>query len=174
MSSALPTDTVSDLYREHGNWLQGWLRRKLGCVWEAADLTQDTFVRVLTSPAAGGQLDELREPRHFLVAIARRVMVDHLRRRTLEKAWLEAMAMQPEPVAHSPETRALILETLLQIDAMLDGLGARPRQAFLLSQLEGLSYAEIAERLQVSVSSVKKYMARATEHCLLLMLDAPL
>lgn len=174
VNSAPPTDPVSVLYREHGTWLQGWLRRRLGCVWEAADLTQDTFIRVLTSPSASAQLDGLREPRHFLVAIARRVMIDHLRRRSLERAWLDAMALQPEPLAQSPETRALIVETLCQIDAMLDGLGAKPRQAFLLSQLEGLSYAEIAQRLQVSVSSVKKYMARATEHCLLLMLEAPL
>jgi RNA polymerase sigma-70 factor (ECF subfamily) len=40
--------------------------------------------------------------------------------------------------------------------------------------LEGLRYAEIAERLGVSVSSVKKYMAKATEHCLLLMFEEPL
>lgn len=166
-------NTVATLYREHGTWLHGWLRKKLGCVWEAADLTQDTFVRVLTSPAAGGQLDTLREPRHFLVAVARRVMVDHLRRRSLEQAWLDALALQPEPVVHSPESHALILETLCEIDAMLDGLGAKVREAFLLSQLEGLRYAEIALRLQVSVSSVKKYVARATEHCLLLMLEAP-
>lgn len=165
---------VSALYREHGSWLQGWLKHKLGCIWEAADLTQDTFVRVLSSPAAGSQLESLREPRHFLVAVARRVMVDHLRRRSLEKAWLEALALQPEPVAPSPEARALILETLVQLDAMLDGLGRKPRQAFLLAQLEGLSYTEIAGRLEVSVSSVKKYMARATEHCLLLMLETPL
>lgn len=44
------------------------------------------------------------------------------------------------------------------------------RQAFLLSQLEGLTYAQIAGQLNVSVSSVKKYMARATEHCLLFRL----
>jgi RNA polymerase sigma-70 factor (ECF subfamily) len=173
-STVLPSaDPVSDLYREHGAWLCDWLRKKLGCVWEAADLTQDTFVRVLTSPAAGGQLAELREPRHFLVAIARRVMVDHLRRRALEKAWQEALALRPEPLAPSPENRALILETLCRIDAMLDGLGPRPRQAFLLSQLEGLRYAEIAARLGVSVSSVKKYVAQAAEHCLLLMLETP-
>jgi RNA polymerase sigma-70 factor (ECF subfamily) len=54
---------------------------------------------------------------------------------------------------------------------MLDGLGAKPKQAFLMSQLEGLTYAEIARRLEVSVSSVNKYMARAIERCLLAMLD---
>lgn len=173
MRAIASSHPVAELYTDHHTWLQGWLRKKLGCTHRAADLAQDTFVRVLTSSAARNQLGELSEPRHFLVAIARRVMVDHLRRRALEKAWLEAVALQPEPVAHSPETRALILETLCEIDAMLDGLGAKTRQAFLLSQLEGLSYAEIAERLQVSSSSVKKYMARATEHCLLLMLETP-
>ena len=65
-----------------------------------------------------------------------------------------------------------MLETLLQLDAMLDGLGLKVRQAFLFAQLEGLSYAEIAQRLDVSVSSVTKYIAKATEHCLLFALDA--
>lgn len=54
---------------------------------------------------------------------------------------------------------------------MLDGLGPKIKQAFLLSQLEGLGYAEIALQLSVSVSSVKKYMAKATEHCLLFSLE---
>ena len=49
---------------------------------------------------------------------------------------------------------------------MLCGLGDKVRRAFLMSQLEGASYAEIASTLGVTVSSVKKYMARATEHCL--------
>ena len=57
---------------------------------------------------------------------------------------------------------------------MLDGLSRKARAAFLLSQLEGLTYAEIAERLMVSVSSVKKYVARATEHCLLFRLETGL
>ena len=54
---------------------------------------------------------------------------------------------------------------------MLDGLGPKIKQAFLLSQLEGLGYAEIAQRLGVSVSSVKKYMAKVVEHCLLFSLE---
>lgn len=114
----------------------------------------------------------MREPRNYLTTIVRRVIVDHLRRRSLERAWLEALALQPEPVAISPESRALILKIPMEINAMLDGLGSKTRQALLMSQLEGLGYAEIASRLMVSVSSVKKYVALATEDCLLLMLEA--
>jgi len=39
------------------------------------------------------------------------------------------------------------------------------RQAFVMSQFEGLGYAQIAERLEVSVSSVQKYMTRAIQAC---------
>jgi RNA polymerase sigma-70 factor (ECF subfamily) len=114
---------------------------------------------------------DIRAPRDYLTTIARRVMIDHFRRRTLERAYLEALALLPEAAGISPEQRSIILETLCEIDAMLDGLGAKPKQAFLMSQLEGLTYAEIAQRLNVSVSSVNKYMARAVERCLLVMLE---
>ena len=71
----------------------------------------------------------------------------------------------------SPETQAILLETIREIDAMLHGLGDKVRRAFLMSQLEGASYADIAAQLGVTVSSVKKYMARATEHCLVYALE---
>ena len=53
----------------------------------------------------------------------------------------------------------------MQIDAMLDRMPDNVRRAFLLSQFEGLSYAQIAERLGVTVSSVQKYMTRAIVAC---------
>jgi len=171
MSDSNHGGTVAQLYDAHHHWLTGWLRRKTGCSWQAADLAQDTFVRILTSSRCSAQIADVREPRSYLATIARRVLVDHIRRDALEKAWLETLAQQPEPLMISPEEQSLILETLMQIDQMLDGLGPKVRQAFLLSQLEGMRYADIAAQLGVSVSSVKKYMARATEQCLLLMLD---
>ncbi len=124
-------------------------------------------MRLLKSDAAA----TLREPKDFLVTVAKRVMVDLFRRRTLERAYLEMLALIPDGYAPSPEQRQSLLESLQQIDAMLDGLGPKVKQAFLLSQLEGLGYADIAVRLGVSISSVKKYMAKATEHCLLFSLE---
>ncbi|MGE8655135.1 MAG: sigma-70 family RNA polymerase sigma factor [Achromobacter sp.] len=154
------------LYRDHHGWLRGWLLRRLNVPAEAADLAQDTFLRLLASPASMAQLQGVRQPRSFLATVAQRTLVDHIRRQVLERAWLETLAQQPEASAISPETQAILLETLREIDAMLHGLGDKVRRAFLMSQLEGASYAEIAARLGVTVSSVKKYMARATEHCL--------
>lgn len=159
----LHQQTVHTLYADHHSWLCGWLRKRLGCVDHAADMAQDTFVRVLTQRKA----PELREPRAYLSTIARSLMIDMFRRRTLEKAYLETLASQPEALDISPQTRLMIIETLLEIDRILDGLGPRTRQIFLMAQLDGLSYVEIGRQLQVSVNTVKKHAVRALLHCLL-------
>ncbi len=57
------------------------------------------------------------------------------------------------------EERALAVEALVEVDTILHGLPAKARTALLLCRLEGLSYREIAQRLNVSVSSVEKYVA---------------
>lgn len=162
-----PTNDVAALYGDHHPWLLGWLRRKLGGADHAADLAQDTFVRVLSAHARQREL-ALREPRAYLTTIARNLLITHVQRQSLERAWLDAMALLPEPLAPSPEQRLLILEALQRIDAMLDGLPARTREAFLLAQLDGLTYAQVAARLGVAERTVKRYMAQAFEQCILL------
>ncbi|HBO3972470.1 TPA: sigma-70 family RNA polymerase sigma factor [Pseudomonas aeruginosa] len=153
------------LYRDHRSWLESWLRRRLGNAWDAADLSQDTFLRVL----AGSQsVAELREPRAYLLTVGKRLLSNFYSRRSLEQAYLEALARLPEDCVPSPEQRWLLLETLQALDELLDGLPRAVRRAFLWSQLEGLGYREIAERLGVSERTVKRYMAQAYEHCLLL------
>ena len=57
------------------------------------------------------------------------------------------------------------METLVAIDRLLDGLKPVVREAFLLSQLDGLTYPQIAERLGLSVSSIQQYMTQAFTHC---------
>ncbi|MBA1178963.1 sigma-70 family RNA polymerase sigma factor [Pseudomonas psychrotolerans] len=152
------------LYRDHSGWLQSWLRRRLGSEWDAADLSQEAFLRLVRNPEV---LGELQEPRAYLVTIGKRLLINFRRRRSLEQAYLDALAELPEACAPSPEQRWVLLETLQALDELLDGLPAKVRHAFLLSQLEDLTYREIAERLRVSERTIKRYMAQAYEHCLL-------
>ncbi|EJN32557.1 RNA polymerase sigma factor, sigma-70 family [Pseudomonas sp. GM84] len=154
---------VKTLYTEHHGWLQGWLGRKLGNACDAADLAHDTFVRLLGRNATAGLGSE---PRALLTHIAKGLLVDRWRRQDVERAYLEAIAHLPEPEAPSPETRWLILETLYRVDAMLREMPARVRQVFLLSQLDGLTYGEIAEQLNVSLITVKRDMRSAFLACL--------
>lgn len=76
------------------------------------------------------------------------------------------LAALPEELAPSPELQMLALEALQQVDRALDGLPSQIKEAFLLAHMEELSYADIAERLGVSTSSVKQYLTRANRQCL--------
>lgn len=165
IEAATPNEqTLHALYRDHRSWLENWLSRRMGNAWDAADLSQDTFVRVL---ASAQPLADLREPRAYLLTVGKRLLSNFYTRRSLEQAYLEALAWLPEESVPSPEQRWLLLETLQALDELLDGLAPVVRRAFLWSQLEGLGYREIAERLKVSERTVKRYMAQAYEHCLL-------
>jgi RNA polymerase sigma factor (sigma-70 family) len=148
------------LYADHHGWLQGWLRRKLGNAFDAADLAQDVFMRVLARQAP----PQAREPRAYLSTIARGLVIDHWRRRELEQAWLETLANLPPQEAPSPESRLMLLETLVAIDRMLDALKPAVRAAFLWAQLDGLTCPQIAERLQVSLATAERYVAKALRH----------
>lgn len=159
-----PVD-VHSLYTHHHSWLYNWLRRRMGCSDTAADLAQDTFVSLITKEI----LSDIREPRPFLATIARRLMAHRYRRKQLETRYLEYLSAQPEALEPSPEIKLLALEALQQLDSALDGLAPPVREAFLLAHLEGLSYAQIAERLGVSTSSVKQYLTRANRHCLFIV-----
>lgn len=160
MPAAHPLHT---LYSDHHGWLQSWLRRRLGCVEDAADLAQDTFVRLLARPAPMAP-EALREPRAYLTTVARGLLVDFWRRGELERAYLADLAQQPEPQQPSPEERMAALQMLQALDALLLRLTPKTRAAWLMSRLDGLTHAEIAERLHVSVPRVRQYLASALRH----------
>lgn len=153
--------SAASFFVDHHGWLLGRLNRRLSNRADAEDLASETFVRVVAQPA----LDAVQTPRAFLTTIAKRVLLDFWRRRDLERAWLEAIAHLPEDLAPSPEERAVLLEALDGIARALDGLADKARQAFLLSQLDGLTYAEIGAQLGVSASMVRKYVTQGWQAC---------
>lgn len=149
------------IYSDHHGWLVNFLRRKLGNIDNANDLAQDTFARIL----AGRDNNAIREPRAYLTTIASRLTAQYFRRLALERAYLDALAGMPEETAPSPETRMLVVEALTAVNRVLDGLSPRVRDIFLLSQLDGLTYAEISSQFDMSVNAVQKSMIRAFQHC---------
>lgn len=160
-----PHQEISTLYSNHHGWLQGWLCKKLGNAFDAADLAQDTFARILASR----DLSAIQEPRAYLTTVAKGLIINWYQRQALERAYLDALAVLPELHAPSAEQRFIILETLHEIDAMLDALQPKVKRVFLLSQIEGLKYEEIAKQVEVSLITVKRYMKQAFLHCLVFL-----
>ncbi len=153
------------LYADHHGWLLGWLRRRLGCPHGAADVAQDTFVRILASRDA---LLGLREPRAYLTTTAQHLLIDRARRQALERAYLAelaALADSQPGLGPSPEDTLAALQALQQISAALDGLPPKPARAFLLHYLDGEPQDAIAASLGVSPRMVRKYLVQALLHC---------
>ncbi len=153
------TVRIHALYSDHHGWLHGWLRRRLGCGHDAADLAHDTFVRVLVS----GRTPAPEQSRAHLTQIAKGLVVDLHRRRCLEAAYLDALSHLPASLAPSAEQRALLIEELLRVDAVLAALPAKVREVFLQSQVDGMTYSAIAEAMGISFATVRKCMLRAAQ-----------
>lgn len=155
---------VASLYSDHHGWLFGWLRKKLGCADNAADVAQDTFMRIITSRDA---LLGMQEPRAYLTTTARHLMANRRRRQLIEAAYLAELALAASQCEGfpSPEQICVAVQALEQISAALHGLADKPRQAFLLHYLDGQTQAEVARQLGVSTRMVQKYLAQALLHC---------
>jgi|UPI000310F865 RNA polymerase sigma-70 factor (ECF subfamily) len=159
-----PRRTVHELYLDHHGWLFGWLRRKLGCPQNAADISHDTFMRILSAPDC---LADMRQPRAYLSTTARRLVIDEARRKRLEAVYLEELARLHEhnEGSPSPERINATLELLEILAFALEGLGEKARQAFLMRYLGNLSQGEIAERMAISERMVRRYLVQALVHC---------
>ncbi|KAB2921071.1 MAG: sigma-70 family RNA polymerase sigma factor [Dechloromonas sp.] len=164
MSTATHPDPLHELYASHHGWLFGWLRRKLGCPEHAADLAQDTFLRILSSRDA---LLAMCEPRAYLTTTANRLIIDRARRQAIEQAYLAELTAMADTLAGfpSPEDSLIAVQALAQIAGALEGVSPKAGEAFLLHYLDGLRHAEIADRLGVSARMVRKYLVQCLVAC---------
>lgn len=154
-------EQLTVLYTDNHSWLQGWLNKKLNCSHRAADLLHDTFVQLLSRK----ELIKIREPKAYLMTITKRVLIDHWRRESVEQAYLDVLLQVPEEHAPSPEEQHMLLESIIEVDRLLNGLPIIVKRTFLYAQLDGLKQAEIATKLHISISSVKRYLVQAGVKC---------
>jgi len=141
----------------HGPALRAWFRRATGRPDVADDLAQEVFLRVVRF--ADGY-HARGSDRAWLFTIAHRVLVDHVRSVT-----------RPGVVPTVPDTDAIVgatgrsaapmQESRVILRRALAGLEATDRDAFLLAEVVGLSYAEIAVVLHLSHAAVRSRVHRA-------------
>jgi len=158
-----PACPYERLYLDHRSWLENWLRGKVRCPHDAADLSQDTFLRLLLGAHPGS----LREPRAYLLVIANRLLINRHRRRKVEEDALRQVSVLLEKQdRRGPAETVIARELLAQVLLLLtEELPEKPRRAFVMARVDGLGYRAIARRLEVSESSVKQYLAKALAHC---------
>ncbi len=147
---------LGSLFRRYGGWLKQTLTRRFGPE-KAEDLVQETFLRM---GAYEGQV--ITHPAALLGRVAHNVAVSN-HRRDLARGGL-ALSLEeaedaPQFALPSDQAELMLLKQII--------LSMPPicRDVFVLNRFTGLSYQQIAERLDLSVKTVEWRMSRALAHC---------
>ena len=137
--------------------LMQFLRRSVHDASAIPDLRQDVYVRIYE--AARKQIPHPVKP--FLLITARNLVVDTVRRDQVVSIDAVADLEELEIIADEPgaERGVIARQELRRLQAALDRLSPRCRQAMILRKIEGLSRREIAERMGVSEPTVAKHLA---------------
>ena len=156
--SALNNVSIKSIYQKHHGWLYNLLNRKLNNSADAADLAQDAFINLLSKPKS---FDGEQGARNYLSRIATGLCVDFWRRKKIEQAYLEVLSQREVALEISPEQQQVLLQTIFEVDKLLSQLPEKVAKVFILAQLDGLPYREIAQLQDISLRSVNNYMAMA-------------
>lgn len=149
-------------YRE----LLRFLTRQVDDQHTAADLAQESFVRVLSVQSSGQAVLDVRA---LLYRTARNLVVDRHRRAEVRRHDdLDALPeeLHPSAPAHfQPEEALAARQEIHAYLAAIEALPPRCREAFVLHVFEEMSHAQVASHMGISVSMVEKHMVRAMVTC---------
>ena len=144
-----------EVWEEYAPMVHGVLRRALGPGHDFDDLLQDVFLRVFDRVAGLRDLSALRS---FIYSVTIRVVRWEIRRAQSRRRHTAALLLRdgPEAVTVDHETRDL----LARVEIILDGMPKNERAVFVLAHVEGQALAEIAEGLDISLSTAKRWLKR--------------
>lgn len=159
---------INRLVDEHGHSLVRFLTKKLKDHQDAVDIAQDAYLKMYTLKDP----EKLNNARAFLFQTASNMATDQLRRKTLHSRYIQREITQQivdnekesENSAPSTEQTVSAEQELQLIQNAIKELSPNCRQAFLLQRNQGMTYSEIAREMNVSTSSVEKYISAALKH----------
>jgi RNA polymerase sigma-70 factor (ECF subfamily) len=155
---------VAQLFRTHAHKVRHLLAYKLRSPEDAQDATQDVFLKLVRREHTGALREQATAYMH---SAARTVAIDTERRRHADTLHQHDDVEEREPAAQvSSHDEALHWrQAVTLLVQCLQDLPERAQQVFVLYHFEGLSHVEITMRLNVSLRSVERHMARAMAHC---------
>ena len=128
--------------------------RMLGSVSDAEDVVQEAFIRWM-----GVDRKEIREPEAFLRRVVTRLCLDQLKSAKLQREtyigpWL------PDPIVEEEEGEDVTLPLMLAMER----LSPLERAAFLLHDVFGLGFDEVAATIKRDAAACRQLAARARDH----------
>ncbi len=154
---------VTEFYQQQHRALVSFLQTKLGSAQEAHDVAQQTYERLLSNT----QTQSINNPRAFVFRVANNLAIDYLRQRKVrgddEVGDFDGNEIVSPYLSPDEQVENELLVALARI--FIAELPAKCRSAFLYYKFEEHEYAEIASKLGVSESMIRKYVLRAMAYC---------
>lgn len=155
---------LQKLFIRHAREIDRFLRRRGHNAETAADITQDTFLRVLAAPP--GEARTNHNPKAYLYQVSRSLSINHLRRESLiQTVDLDEAGAIADP---SPSAERIVYsrQYLAQTRKALAELPDRTRIAFEMHRLGDKTIQEVADELGVSTSRAWKLVRNGYRHLL--------
>lgn len=150
---------LEELFRAYYAGMCAFVRRFVYAPDIAEELVQDVFFKLWSKREALSEIDALRT---YLFRAARNTALNHLRRKKLENAWEEQEAARGEPMTTvATDDDASTDDVARAVNGAIGKLPTRCREIFVMSREGGMTYAEIAHALGISIKTVETQMGRA-------------
>lgn len=156
----MATTDPAALFATHHARLFRYFHRAVGHAETARDLTQEVFLRVARTDVPDAAADEINA---WLFRIARNLALDHHRHQR----------RRPEPLALADDTRSASQDVEVSVRTALATLADLDRDVFLMREVAGLSYNEIATACELTPDAVRSRIHR-TRLALREQLSAPI
>jgi RNA polymerase sigma-70 factor (ECF subfamily) len=161
--------SFEQIYRDEVGAVRAFVKRIVRHASDADDLTQDTFIRCWHALDAG----VVECPRAFLFRTARNLAFNHVRNGRARNSGASRRAAEeackPQPL--TAEDELIVLEEADACRRLLDQLPLRCREAFALWIAEEMSYKQLSQSMQLSVSTVEKHIGKGKQICRSLLTD---
>lgn len=157
-------ELVKQLFEQYHQELHAYLVSRLrGSAVEAADVSQETFLRLLRLK----DTDAIEQPHAYVYSVAANVvrelgLKEHAQARLPGKLGDEVVGVSPFELPMDEAERMARLEHLKHC---ISGMPPTYQAVLVLRKRDGMTYQEIAEQLEISVHTVKKYLLRAVAWC---------
>lgn len=158
-SSALMKHSfIKSLFLSHSSDLRNFVAGKFGDIHEADDIVQDAFRNMLRMETP----ENIEDPRAYLYKTARNLALNRIRKQKHHENYIAVQDNTEQ--ALSPERSVSASKDLEVLQKAVVKLPPKIQKAFLLSRVQSKTYAEISQELNVSVSTIEKYIITALEY----------
>jgi RNA polymerase sigma factor (sigma-70 family) len=153
---------VTGLLASHGEQLRRFLASRARQPVDVPDLIQEVYLRMLRVPS----VESIRSPEAYLFTVAQHVLQQYGLRRSLAPpcAELDQMLHGVRSSEADPALQLAADQCLEQLQQAFDQLSPKARATFIFHRRDGLSFEEIAARLETSTAMVKKHLMKALVH----------